>query len=183
MATRKHVLGRAAAAALSTAIVPVTALAQTPSFAHSPPPNSSDVINGTIASINGKYTITVHDDRGFIDDVHLHQGTIINPTGLTLAPGMRVTIFGYNAGSWFEANEIDTPVPLRSETGTGVYRPRLVVSGLPVWLRAVVCLSGARRRRRAPAVPPGARCPASHPGGRRSPLSRPLALRRCERAA
>lgn len=109
MATRKHVLGRAAAAALSTAFVPVTAVAQPPSYARPAAPSSSDVINGSIASIDGKYAITVHDDRGFIDDVHLHQGTIINPTGLTLAPGMRVTIFGYNAGSWFEANEIDTP--------------------------------------------------------------------------
>jgi hypothetical protein len=34
---------------------------------------------------------------------------VINPTGLSLATGMSVTISGYNAGSSFDANEIDTP--------------------------------------------------------------------------
>jgi hypothetical protein len=97
-----------AAAALGSAPI-AAAAAQTPSYARPASPNSDDVINGRIISINGKYDISVRDDRGFIDDVHLHQGTIINPTGLTLEPGMRVSIFGYNAGSWFEANEIDTP--------------------------------------------------------------------------
>ena len=47
-------------------------------------PNSDDVISGSIASLDDKYEITVRDDRGFVDDVRLHQGTIINPTGLTL---------------------------------------------------------------------------------------------------
>ncbi len=42
----------------------------------------------------------------------LHQGTIINPTGLTLEPGMNVTIDGYADGSNFDAMEIDTPVPI-----------------------------------------------------------------------
>jgi hypothetical protein len=34
---------------------------------------------------------------------------VINPTGLTLAPGMVVSIDGYNAGGYFAANEVDTP--------------------------------------------------------------------------
>ena len=49
------------------------------------------------------------DERGFVDNVDLHPGTIINPTGLTLAPGMVVSILGYNSGSDFTANEVDTP--------------------------------------------------------------------------
>lgn len=71
-------------------------------------------IKGTISSVSGKYKILVHDDRGFIDDVTLHDGTIINPTGLTLGPGQSVTILGHNAGSSFSANEIDTPYETRS---------------------------------------------------------------------
>ena len=51
----------------------------------------------------------VRDVRGYVDNVTLHQGTIINPTGLTLAPGMVVSILGYNAGPFFAANEVDTP--------------------------------------------------------------------------
>jgi hypothetical protein len=51
----------------------------------------------------------IRDSRGFISNVSLHQGTIINPTGIKLQPGMRVTIHGRNAGATFAANEIDTP--------------------------------------------------------------------------
>ena len=66
-------------------------------------------IRGRISAITGKYTLKIRDDRGYLDNVTLHQGTIINPTGLQLAPGMQVTIHGTNAGSSFAANEIDTP--------------------------------------------------------------------------
>jgi hypothetical protein len=68
-----------------------------------------ETIRGTVASIDGKYDISVRDTRGFIDHVSLHQGTIINPTGLELAPGQSVTIHGISSGSTFAANEIDTP--------------------------------------------------------------------------
>ncbi len=51
----------------------------------------------------------MRDDKGYVDTVPLHQGTIINPTGLTLQPGMDVSVLGYNAGSYFAANEVDTP--------------------------------------------------------------------------
>ncbi len=53
--------------------------------------------------------MTVRDEQGHLDRVVLHEGTIINPTGLTLADGMVVSILGYNAGPYFAANEIDTP--------------------------------------------------------------------------
>ncbi|HUA09871.1 MAG TPA: hypothetical protein VMA98_11445 [Candidatus Acidoferrales bacterium] len=70
---------------------------------------ADEQIRGRIASFDGAYSLTVNDDRGFVDNVQLHDGTIINPTGLTLAPGMVVSILGYNAGSFFAANEVDTP--------------------------------------------------------------------------
>ncbi|MDB5043309.1 MAG: hypothetical protein JWN27_4035 [Candidatus Eremiobacteraeota bacterium] len=99
-----------AAALASVALIsPLTANAQDqPSYAR-PAPGSDNSIKGRIQSINGAYNLTVLDDRGSVDSVQLHQGTIINPTGLTLASGMSVTITGYNAGSTFDANEIDTP--------------------------------------------------------------------------
>jgi hypothetical protein len=71
--------------------------------------NGEETIHGRIASFDGKYHLNVHDDRGFTDNVDLHQGTVINPTGLSLQPGMAVTIMGYNRGHSFAANEIDTP--------------------------------------------------------------------------
>jgi len=51
----------------------------------------------------------VRDVRGFIDNVTLHQGTIINPTGIRLQPGYPVTITGRASGSTFLADQIDTP--------------------------------------------------------------------------
>lgn len=38
--------------------------------------------------------------------VHLHQGTVINPTGLTIRPGMRVRVFGHWDNGRFQANRI-----------------------------------------------------------------------------
>ena len=66
-------------------------------------------IHGRILSFDGAYSVQVRDEKGYVDNVQLHQGTIINPTGLTLAPGMVVSILGYNAGPYFAANEVDTP--------------------------------------------------------------------------
>jgi hypothetical protein len=102
---------RAAAAAVFAGAVGLLsvapALAQpVPSYASG---SADETIRGTVAAINGPYAISVRDARGFIDNVQLHQGTIINPTGLTLAPGQSVTILGRNDGRTFSANEIDTP--------------------------------------------------------------------------
>jgi hypothetical protein len=96
----------AASAALVTLAVPAAAQpAAPPSYAV----QGEEQIQGTIRSIDGKYAISVRDRRGFIDNVQLHDGTIINPTGLRLAPGQRVTIYGRADGNTFAANEIDTP--------------------------------------------------------------------------
>ena len=102
---RKTLLSIAATATLACSLAPLAASAQTPSYARP----GDETIRGTVASINGKYNISVHDERGYIDDVTLRDGTIINPTGLTLAPGQSVTIAGVARGSTFLANEIDTP--------------------------------------------------------------------------
>ena len=99
-------------AALAAALLiaaPFAASAQgAPSYAAGP--GSGDAqIRGRVVSFDGGYQLQVRDEKGYVDDVSLHPGTIINPTGLTLAPGMIVSILGYNAGSYFSANEIDTP--------------------------------------------------------------------------
>jgi hypothetical protein len=108
---RTSFLGAVAGLAVLTA--PLAAAAQAPpSYAQpvQPPYAAQDEqIHGRIASFDGQYSLQVHDDRGFLDNVQLHQGTIINPIGLTLAPGMIVAIDGYASGPYFEANEIDTP--------------------------------------------------------------------------
>jgi hypothetical protein len=90
---------------------PIAAFSQDlPSYAQAPQDAPGDQqLRGRITNFDGGYSLTVRDERGFIDNVSLHPGTIINPTGLTLAPGMVVSILGYNAGGDFAANEIDTP--------------------------------------------------------------------------
>jgi hypothetical protein len=97
-------------AALAAALLiaaPFAANAQDePSYAQG---DGDGQIRGRVVSFDGGYNLQVRDDKGYIDNVELHQGTIINPTGLTLAPGMVVSILGYNAGDNFAANEIDTP--------------------------------------------------------------------------
>jgi hypothetical protein len=71
--------------------------------------STDETIRGTVASVSGQYNIAVRDERGFVDNISLHRGTIINPKGLMIAPGESVTIVGSAQGSTFVANEIDTP--------------------------------------------------------------------------
>jgi len=106
---RTKILAALAALAFLT---PIAAAAQdVPSYAepNAGPGYQDEQIQGRITSFDGAYSLTVQDDRGFVDNVQLHDGTIINPTGLTLEPGMVVSIMGYDAGSFFAANEVDTP--------------------------------------------------------------------------
>ena len=99
----------AIAAIILTAPTIVGAQDAPPSYAQSQEANSEQQIRGRITAFDGDYSVSVRDEQGYIDNVQLHEGTIINPTGLTLAPGMTVSILGYNSGSYFSANEIDTP--------------------------------------------------------------------------
>lgn len=94
----------AAPLAANAQIVP-----DTPTYADDSPTGGDAQIRGRILAFDGAYSVQVRDERGYVDNVQLHRGTIINPTGLTLAPGMVVSILGYNAGSYFAANQIDTP--------------------------------------------------------------------------
>jgi len=100
----------AAAFAALTLAAPLAARAQdVPSYAQPQYANADVQIRGRIASFDGAYNLTVRDEGGYVDNVQLHPGTIINPTGITLAPGMIVSILGYNTGPYLAANEVDTP--------------------------------------------------------------------------
>ena len=110
----KRLLGAVMAAAL---ITPGIAMAQDVSYAD----GGSQQIQGTVSSIDGTWNLTVDDSNGYTDNIALHQGTIINPTGLTLEPGMSVTIDGYADGQSFDAMEIDTPYQYDGPAPTAVY--------------------------------------------------------------
>lgn len=136
-------------------IGPAAANAQSvPSYAR---PNTEQTIHGRIRSIDGTFAISVDDDNGYIDSVQLHQGTIINPTGLTLAAGMSVTILGFNAGSVFQANEIDTPYhyggqrPVPIYYGPGWWYPGYAYGWGPSF-SLVIGIGGVARVERAPFV-------------------------------
>jgi hypothetical protein len=94
------------------ATIPLSGSAQTiPSYAQ-PEVGGDAQIRGRIASFDNAYNLKVRDEKGYVDNVELHPGTIINPVGLTLVPGMVVSVLGYNAGTYFAANEINTPYVL-----------------------------------------------------------------------
>jgi hypothetical protein len=102
--------------AMMTPPAPAAAPATPPTYAA---PANGETITGHITAITGKYSIQVRDNRGFVDNVALHQGTIINPTGLTLQAGMQVTVIGSNAGATFAANQIDAPYTVALVPGYG----------------------------------------------------------------
>jgi hypothetical protein len=110
----KRLLG---AAILSAALI-TPAIASAQDYAAA---GQDTQIQGTVASINDTWNITVADANGYADSVALHQGTIINPTGLTLEPGMSVTIDGYADGPNFDAMEIDTPYQYSGPAPVAVY--------------------------------------------------------------
>jgi hypothetical protein len=97
----------AAAVSLAFVLAPSIGLAQQPLPSYARP--AGETIKGTISGFDGSYTMYVRDVRGYVDHVTLHQGTIINPTGIRLQPGFSVTIYGRASGSTFMADQIDTP--------------------------------------------------------------------------
>lgn len=136
-----------------------------PSYAQ---PSSEQTIHGRINSIADAFHITVLDDKGYLDNVQLHRGTIINPTGLTLAGGMSVTIMGYNAGDHFDANEIDTPytwtepVPVPVYYGPGWWYPGYVYGYGPSF-ELMIGVGGGLVRAPFPHRYPVVRPPYPHP--------------------
>ena len=58
---------------------------------------------GVIASVNGT-NVRLEDGR----TIFLHNGTVINPTGITLRAGQRISVMGSRGGRGaINANEID----------------------------------------------------------------------------
>jgi hypothetical protein len=107
-------------------VLPTVAFAQpVPSYATQAAPgyasHDEQQIHGTVASLDGKYRVYVRDDRGYVDAVDLHDGTVINPTGIPLQPGMPVTIYGRPNGKTFDANEIDAPNDVSDDNGQADY--------------------------------------------------------------
>ncbi|MFY9664304.1 MAG: hypothetical protein WAK19_07605, partial [Candidatus Cybelea sp.] len=81
---------------------------QGPSYALPPPTYANrPSIKGTISGFDGQWTVYMHDQKGYTDHITLHQGTIINPTGIKLLEGMKVTIYGQADGSTFQADRVD----------------------------------------------------------------------------
>jgi hypothetical protein len=92
---------------LAALALPVAARADTSNSGAQP---CEQTIHGTIDSIDGKYVFTVRDGRVGLESVTIHRGTIIDPNGLQLKPGMQVTIWGRAVGRTFDAGEIDAPL-------------------------------------------------------------------------
>lgn len=103
VAVTKHLL---AVLALAAAAV------HAPASAQALPPYATvlgtTVIRGVVIDYDGGDVLRLRDRLGYVDDVRLHQGTIITPVGQRLRPGMLVAIVGDPAAAVFEANAIRT---------------------------------------------------------------------------
>jgi hypothetical protein len=84
-----------------TLAAPVVAVAQPTPGGGSMTMQDPHRVTGRVDSFDGHYRLVVHGLR-----VRLHQGTIIHPTGATLAPGQFVTVRGSWEGHHFNADEI-----------------------------------------------------------------------------
>jgi hypothetical protein len=78
---------------------------QTPGYAY------HEKIQGTLIGFDGQYIVYMRDGRGYDDHITLHQGTIINPTGIRLVEGMQVTMYGQANGPTFDAYRVDVSPP------------------------------------------------------------------------
>jgi hypothetical protein len=92
----------AGAGAIASTAAP--AAAQYAPYAYGPY-QRQNVVNGIVTYFY-QFNMTIQAPSGAIIPVQLHQGTIINPLGLSLAPGMPVTVRGYWANGAFFANRI-----------------------------------------------------------------------------
>jgi hypothetical protein len=84
----------------------------------------NETLDGVVVRfVPGAYDFGLRDDHGYLDTVRLHDRTIIFPIGLSMVPGMRVHVLGFNGGSAFAANEIEWA------------DPALPVLEVPAWYR------------------------------------------------
>jgi hypothetical protein len=105
-----RVLIGATAASLACFLTGPAAAQPFPTYAQ---PLGDTRLSGTVVQFQpGSFNLGLLDDRGFVDRIVLHIGTIILPIGIDLTTGMRVSIVGQNAGALFVANEIDRDDPL-----------------------------------------------------------------------
>ncbi|HYZ15764.1 MAG TPA: hypothetical protein VE591_05155 [Candidatus Acidoferrum sp.] len=91
------------------------------------------IVRGIIASVNGTSDLTVYNGEGFTENVELHKGTIIAPTGLQLQPGMHISVLGYQAGTAIDADRITGPVAPETVhgIGSGATRTSLGIEPIP----------------------------------------------------
>ena len=102
----KRSLALVALLVLAALVVPAPAFAQASPSVQYEQVAGSEVVTGRISAAQ-PYNLWIGGVH-----VNMHDGTIINPTGLTLQPGMRVRILGYwNGDGTFEANQIDAQQP------------------------------------------------------------------------
>ena len=99
-----------------------------------------DRLGVVVRFTQGTYELGLRDDNGYVDNVRLHDGRSF-PIGLTLRPGMRVRIVGFDQGSAFTANEIDVPRADRAQSMRGA-------NGYARWDGELQC-SGCELRERA----------------------------------
>ncbi len=103
----KRALGLAAVTAIAMFAAPIASSAQSyPSNQYGQTSNAGDYVTGRIVA-SQPYNLWLGGAH-----VTMHDGTIINPTGVALQPGMRVRVMGYwNDNGTFEANQIDVVPP------------------------------------------------------------------------
>src|SRR5665213_3119896 len=93
--------------------------------------DDQETIHGSVASVDDADTLQVNDDRGFVDNVKLEPGTLINPSGSRLQPGMVVTIAGVNRGAVFAARRIDIATASKSSTSPAAPQAQVIPPGQP----------------------------------------------------
>jgi hypothetical protein len=105
----------------AAAIAVALTLPAAASAAMSSPAQAKDTytLRGVITQIDGKWDVTLHEPSGFIEEVALHPGTVVAPTGLRLAPGMQVSIRGYQDHATFDAVRIVGPADAQASRRAG----------------------------------------------------------------
>jgi hypothetical protein len=92
------------AASAGVAATAAPALSQTVPY-YAPYGYDAHDVRGTVSYFSG-YVMTINTRKGQIE-VQLHRGTVINPLGMTIRPGMHVTVHGdWSTNGWFYANRI-----------------------------------------------------------------------------
>jgi hypothetical protein len=96
-------LAMSTALAVSVLAVPVLAVAQPMPMQGGGAMLQQDPnhVRGRVDSFDGHYRLVVHGQR-----VRLHPGTVIHPTGATIAPGQFVIVRGHWTGHHFDADEV-----------------------------------------------------------------------------